>query len=73
MSTYRMIELKLDYGIQLDDKEISRISSFINKTRGVKGGYYYSQSSNPSDIYNYYNNFSFISFYYGEVLNMMIE
>jgi hypothetical protein len=72
MSTYRMIELKKDYGIQLNDEELSGISTFISKVKGAKGGYYYNLS-NPSDMYNYYNNFSFVSFYYGEVLNSMIE
>lgn len=73
ISTYRMSELQMDYGIQFDAEELSRISTFINKVAGTKGGYYYNQSSNPSDIYNYSNNFSFFSFYYGETLNAMIE
>lgn len=69
MSTYRMIELKMDYEIKLDYEEVSGISTFINQVKGVKGGYYYNLPSSSSDLYNYYNNFTFVSFYYGEVLN----
>lgn len=73
ISTYRMIELKAEYGIQIDNEELHGISVFTNKIKGTKGGYYYIQPSNPPDINNYDKNFSFMSFYCGEILNKFIE